>query len=99
MTVYHKAKVGEWITLGAGRRRWNTNLGVRLWAKNQADRDAMYRSLKKQVSSVAKSYSASGFIWTEVTDARPIDEIDKVPPLFSSDVTIKVIYDEVLSYT
>ena len=99
VSVYHKAKRGEWVQLGAGRRQWNTTLGVRTWSKTMIDRDAMYRSIKSRVSDAAKAYSASGFIWCHVTDARPMDEPERVPPLYSSDVSVEVIYHETLSYS
>ena len=98
VTVYHKSKTRQWVTLGAGRARYTINLGVRLWAKTQADRDAMYRTLTLRVSDAAKAYSAAGFIWTDVTDSRPADEQDRVPPLYSTDVTVRAIYDTVISY-
>lgn len=97
-TVYHKSKNRSWVQIGAGRARYNTNLGVRLWAKTQADRDAMYRYVVLRVSDAAKKYSAAGFIWTDVIDSRPMNEVDKVPPLFSTDITLRVIYDETISY-
>ena len=99
VVVYRKSSNAEWITLGAERKRWTTVLGVRSWTASHADKYAVYEDFKDRISDIAKSYSASGYLFCWISSSRPLDEIGQVPVIYSVDSDVTMWYDETVSYS